>query len=55
MSGVRASIFEEDDLPAAPESPRPAPEQVIACLDRQLDGMSAPASRPVARPVALGR
>jgi len=30
MSGVRASIFEDDDLPAAPESPRPAPEQVRA-------------------------
>jgi len=30
MSGARASIFEDDDLPAAPEPPRPAPEQVRA-------------------------
>ena len=30
MSGARASIFEDDDLPATPEPPRPAPEQVRA-------------------------
>jgi hypothetical protein len=30
MSGSRASIFEDDDLPAVPEPPRPAPEQVRA-------------------------
>ena len=30
MSGARASIFEDDDLPAMPEPPRPAPEQVRA-------------------------
>jgi hypothetical protein len=54
MSGVRASIFEDDDLPAAPEPPRPAPEQVRALSEaanfRSREPQPAPAGQGRRKP-----